>query len=411
MSTHSLFSRFRIYFESSKGRRVGLWLAYFTFWVAAAAVLPFLPLYYESVHLTGSQIGQLNSIPFFITFFSSIIFGFLSDVTKKNKLLLRICVVGMIAALLFFPQASTFAAFIPIVLVYSIFQAPANPILDETTLVVLEKPEMYGKIRVGGSIGWGLMVLATGFLIDNLGLGLPVIFYLNIAFLLVFFLIITVIPNPAPKQNIDETKVTFKKIGEMFRKPGFVLIFVLIIVWGMGEASISNFLFLHIKHLGGSSTLMGTALAMSLIGEIVTFSIANKIQEKIGELKMILLAFIVLIVWLTGLALIKDPNMIPLFQIFGGAGFGLMHSGSVAYVNRRAPVELGTTAQALRGGLYSGFGVGIGTLMSGRLYEIFGSSSLYQTMAFIQFGGLILGIFVYVRDRRVGSAKAADPQK
>jgi PPP family 3-phenylpropionic acid transporter len=273
---------------------------------------------------------------------------------------------------------------------------------------VLEKPELYGRVRVGGSIGWGLMVLATGFLIDNLGLGLPVIFYLNIAFLLVFFLFIAVIPNLAPLERLDRSKVTFKKIGEMFQRPGFVLIFVLIIIWGMGEASISNFLFLHIKHLGGSSTLMGTALSISLIGEIVTFSIANKIQEKIGELKMILLAFIVLIVWLTGLALIKDPNMIPLFQVFGGAGFGLMHSGSVAYVNRRAPKELGTTAQALRGGLYSGFGVGIGTLFSGRLYENFGSSSLYQTMAFIQLGGLILGVFVYFRDRRMRSEKVTN---
>ncbi|MDO9545166.1 MAG: MFS transporter [Pelolinea sp.] len=408
MPIQSLFSRFHAYFRSSKGRRVGLWLAYFTFWGAAAAVLPYVPLYYESVNLSGSQIGQLNSIPFFIAMFSSVFFGILSDVSKKNKLLLRVCVVGMISALFLFPRVSTFTAFIPIVLIYSMFQAPANPILDETTLTVLEKPELYGRVRVGGSIGWGLMVLATGFLIDNLGLGIPVIFYLNIAYLLVFFLIISVIPEPASKKTMDRPKVTFGKIGEMFRKPGFILIFVLIIIWGMGEASITNFLFLHIKQLGGSSTLMGTALSISLIGEIVTFSIANKIQEKIGELKMILLAFIVLIAWLTGLALIKDPNMIPLFQIFGGAGFALMHSGSVAYVNRRAPKELGTTAQALRGGLYSGFGVGIGTLLSGRLYEFMGSSSLYQTMAFIQLGGFILGVVVYLRDRRAQSAKAAD---
>jgi len=58
---------------------------------------------------------------------------------------------------------------------------------------------------------------------------------------------------------------------------------------------------------------MGIALSISLIGEIVTFSMADKIQAKIGEFKMILLAFIVLFIWLTGLSLIKEPNLIPFF--------------------------------------------------------------------------------------------------
>jgi PPP family 3-phenylpropionic acid transporter len=202
--------------------------------------------------------------------------------------------------------------------------------------------------------------------------------------------------------------VTIQKLVKMLTQPGFLLIFLLIIIWGMGEASIANFLFLHIKHLGGSSTLMGTALAVSLIGEIVTFSRADKIQAKVGELKMVLLAFIVLILWLTGLSLIKNPNLIPFFQIFGGAGFALIQSGSVAYVNRRAPKELGTTAQALRGGVLSGLGTGIGALVSGRLYEFSGSNTLFRIMSFVQLGGFLLGVLILLRERRMRSAASAE---
>jgi len=152
MSQQSPITRLRAYFASQKGKRASLWLTFFLFWGGAAAVLPFISVYYESVNLSGSQIGQLNSIPLFVTLISSVAFGFLSDVSKRNKLLLRICAVGMIAALFLFPQAQTFTAFLPIVLTYSIFQAPFNPILDKTTLVAMEKPEMYGKVRAGGSI-------------------------------------------------------------------------------------------------------------------------------------------------------------------------------------------------------------------------------------------------------------------
>ena len=120
------------------------------------------------------------------------------------------------------------------------------------------------------------------------------------------------------------------------------------------------------------------------------------------------MAFIVLILWLTGLSLIKNPNLIPVFQVFGGAGFALIQSGTVAYVNRRAPKELGTTAQALRGGVLSGLGTGVGALISGRLYEFSGSSALFRIMSFVQLGGFILGVLIFLRERRMKSARSSE---
>jgi MFS transporter, PPP family, 3-phenylpropionic acid transporter len=393
------------FFKSPEGKRIAMWLAFFLYWGGSAAFMAYIALYYESVNLSGRQIGQLTSIPFFISLVSSVVFGFLSDTSRRNHLLLRITTVGLICVLLVFPRAQTFWLLFPTALIYSVFQAPANPILDDTTLNALEKPENYGKVRMGGSIGWGLVVLLTGVLIDNLGFGIPVIFYINIAFLLIFFLLIGLIPSPkkAAAENVE--KPTLKTLRKMLINPGVLLLFVVIIIWGMGEASISNFLFLHIKQLGGSSTLMGAALSISLVGEIVTFNFANRIQKKIGEFRMVLLAFVVLIIWLSGLSLIKDPNLIPAFQIFGGAGFALIQSGSVAYINRKAPRELGATAQALRGGLYAGLGVGVGTIISGVLYEFFGSSMMYRIMVVIQICGLIFGVFVYLRDHRNRTSK------
>jgi PPP family 3-phenylpropionic acid transporter len=145
---------------------------------------------------------------------------------------------------------------------------------------------------------------------------------------------------------------------------------------------------------------MGIALSVSLIGEIITFTYAHKIQARLGPHKMILAAFVVLFTWLTGLSLIRDPNAIPFFQIFGGAGFALLQSGSVAYVDQRAPREIGTTAQAVRGALYFGLGAGVGAIISGMLYESFGSVVLFRTMSFVAMAGFLFGIFAYLIERR-----------
>ena len=90
-----------------------LWLSYFIYWAGAAAVMPYISVYYESVHLKGSQIGLLSSIPYFLSMVSSIVFAFISDISKQHKLVLRLCAAGMIVVMFIFPSANNFAALLP----------------------------------------------------------------------------------------------------------------------------------------------------------------------------------------------------------------------------------------------------------------------------------------------------------
>ncbi len=400
MRISSLVQRISQYFSSAGGTKTAMWIVYFVYWAGMAAVIPFISLYYENVNLGGAQIGQLNSIRSFITFFSSILFAFASDVTKKHKLVLRLCVIGMVIALLLYPAASTFTAFIPIVLLFSIFDAPANPIMDETSMAALQNPRDYGKLRVGGSFGWGLMVLATGYLIDRLEMGLTVIFYLQIAFLAVLFILTFIMPDAAAARAGKGEKPTLQDVWRLVRQPGILMVMALTMIWGIGQSGVSSFLFLHIRYLGGSSTLMGTAMATSLIGEIAAFSFTHQIQERLGPKRMMVISFIIQFVWFTGLALIRDPHIIPFFQLFGGASFGLMQSGSVAYVDGCAPARLGTTAQAIRGGILLGLGIGIGSVINGFIYQTSGSSVVFRSMGWLAMGGFLFGITAYSLAKR-----------
>ncbi|NPV41395.1 MAG: MFS transporter [Anaerolineae bacterium] len=400
MHKPDLISRARAFINTPKGAQVNLWLAYFIYWAGAAAILPYISVYYESVNLKGTQIGQLSSIPFFVSMVSSIILAFLSDVSKKHKLILRVCAAAMIAVMALYPAARSFLAFLPIVFMYSVINAPFTSIMDQTTLTALENPADYGKIRVGGSIGWGIMVLVTGFLVDKLNRGYGIIFYICIIFLVIFLINTIGMPQGHKIAVKPEERPNIKMVGEMLRQPGMLPVLLLIAIWGIGESAIGNFLFLHIKSLGGSSTLMGIALSISLVGEIVAFSIANKILAKIGPGKMMLLSFLVLFAWLFGLSLIRNPIAIPFFQVFGGAGYALIQSGSVAFVNERAPRELGTTAQAIRGGVLSGLGVGTGALISGVIYEASGSVVLFRNMSYLTIAGFALGVVMYLNSRR-----------
>ena len=377
-----------------------MWVVFFVFWAGMAATYPYLSLYYESLGLQGGQIGQLNSIRNFINFFSSILFAFLSDVLKRHKFVLRVCILGMIGALLLYPSAASFTSFIPIVLLLSIFMAPTSPILDETTLSALEDTHDYGRVRVGGSYGWGVVVLAIGLLVDRVSMGLRVIFYGQIVFMAILFGLTYVMPEVRADENHRNQRPTLRDLWKLVTQPGILMVIAFTLIWGLSESGVGSFLFLHIKYLGGSSSLMGLSQASALIGEIFVFSITNQIQERVGPKRMMVLSFLIQVVWFGGLSLIRNPVIIPFFQFFGGASYGLMQAGSVAYVDACAPKKLGTTAQAIRGGVLLGLGLGLGSILNGFIYEHAGSVMVFRSTTLTALCGLLFGAAVLFFTRR-----------
>ena len=83
----SLITRIKIIFHDPKGRTAGLWWTYFFYWGSLAPFIPYVGLYYESVGLTGTQIGQLGSVRSIISFASAILLAFLSDTPPQTKTL------------------------------------------------------------------------------------------------------------------------------------------------------------------------------------------------------------------------------------------------------------------------------------------------------------------------------------
>jgi predicted MFS family arabinose efflux permease len=384
----SLTNRIKDFFASPKGRLSGLWLSYFLYWGSIAPFIPYVGLYYESVGLSGTQIGTLNSVRALVSFVSAIAIAFLTDLLRRRKLIFVLCIIGMIAALFIFPFALSFATLIPIIALYSAFQAPAIAILDQDTLSTLENPRNYSKVRVGGSYGWGIIIFFAGLIIDRPGIPLTIIFALHIFFLL--FLLALVAFTPKTDTVSTTEKASLKDIVDLFRHPGFSLWMGVIFLFGMAEASLINFLFLHIRNIGGSASLMGLAMTFAILGEIIGFNFARRLQGRIGSRRMIVYAFAIRTIWYIFIGLNHIPLLVLPIQILGGGSFSLIEAGSVAYVNERSPQRIGTTAQGVRSSILLRLSAAIGSLFAGAIYQRSGSARMYLIMAIVSAASFIL---------------------
>jgi predicted MFS family arabinose efflux permease len=392
--------------KTPRGSLIGLWLAYFLYWGSLAPFVPYVGLFYESVGLTGSQIGQLGSLRAVVSFISAIALAFLSDILRRRKLILILCVLGMITALILFPYMASFATLLPVVVLYSIFLSPVLAILDQDTLGALEDPRNYSKVRMGGSFGWGIIVFGAGLLMDVPGIPLMIMFPLHIFFLTLLLALVIFLPDANSVHAPDPRRASLADVGNLLRQPGFALWMGVIFLFGTAEASIINFLFLHIRDLGGSSALMGLSMTFAILGEIVGFSLARRLQGRVGSRRMIVLSLLLRMLWYAFITLTRQPVMILFIQILGGVSFSLIESGSVAYVNERAPRRIGTTAQAVRSAIFLRLSGTVGALIAGALYTAHGSVYMFTIMGFSLLAILILAITLRTVEKRRGSGGA-----
>lgn len=362
---------------------------YFFYWAAVASLIPFLSLYLHDRGLSGRQIGLLLSMPYLATILSPVGFGFLLDFTRKPKRIVQLAVTGLIISSIGLGLADEFMSLIFAVVIYAIFSSPINPILDRIVLDWLsESTAMYGRIRLAGSIGFGISAIATGLIIGNHGLRWIFPSYLA---LIGFFLFATLL-LPRVKLDPSEDLPEETPMSSFFSR-SFLLFSMGILGWGIGESSIANFMFLHVRQMGGTEGEMGILIGAAIIGEIIAFSYVDRVIEYLGEWKAIAIS-----IGLQGLRLLAiswAPDILSLLiiQFFGGASFSLVWSGGVSYVDTVFPRIVGASAQGIRTALQLGVGGVLGAIASGWIYDKLGSTMIFRIMGILVFLGMIPVLF------------------
>ena len=378
--------------EKVKGRNFSLVNAYFLYWSAAAAFIPYMSVYYESRGLAGKQIGLLISIPYMVTAASSFLFGYLSDLIKKPSAILRLCALSFIAALVILSRANSFWMTALGCLTYAISAAPMNPILDKITLGLLNDKSQYGRVRIGGSVGWGLGVLAVSYLLSDWNFS--TMFIVSQSLLLLFFFNSFLVPRENIALSPSEIKLSY--MWAFLKRRGTIILLLANVVWSLAESSITGYLFLHIKMLGGSSLMMGLSMAFAILSEMIGFLLVEKALKRLKLSTIVVLAYILQFLRLCSLSLIRDPVVLVPFQFFGGASFALIWSASVAYIDRHADQGMQTTGQALKSGVMS-IGSSLSVLLGGYIYELYGSTMLFSGVAAVILAALLLGIWIIHR--------------
>jgi PPP family 3-phenylpropionic acid transporter len=135
----------------------------FLFFAGSATVSPFVLLYYQGLGLSGAQIGILAGFGPLITLASAPLWTGLADATRRHRACMNAAILGGVAALLVFPFLDSFTEILPVSMLLSFFLAPVTSFADSAAMHMLaEERALYGRIRLGGSLGFGVAAAVAG---------------------------------------------------------------------------------------------------------------------------------------------------------------------------------------------------------------------------------------------------------
>ncbi|MFZ1597814.1 MAG: major facilitator superfamily domain-containing protein 6 [Anaerolineae bacterium] len=366
--------------------------AYFFYFAAGACLLPFLALYYAQNGMSASQIGLLSGLLPLVTLVSAPLWGGLADATQRHRPVLLLAMAGSIVVVVALSQTSGLRWLIPLVILNAFFLAPVIPLVDNTVLTMLgDRKSLYGRQRIGGAFGWGLMAPVAGWLIDRTGMSAAFGGYA----LLMLGCLVTVAGLPVERASGRGSY--WRGVMALLRNGPWVIFLASILIGGLALSIEMSFLFLYMEQLGASKTLMGITLAVSTVSELPVWFFADRLIERLGTRKVLALSLLACAVQGFGYSLMTNPLVALPIQLLHGLAFSASWAAGVALSGEIAPKGMGATAQGVFGAVSWGVRAMLGSVLGGLLFEYFGPAAAFR------WGGVaaLVGIgFLWVASRR-----------
>ncbi len=292
---------------------------YLFYFALLGSTAPFLALYFDHLGFNAARIGELVAIPMLMRCVAPNIWGWLGDYTGRRLAIVRF---GAICTLLAFSLIfidKSYAWLAMVMALHAFFWHAVLPQFEVITLAHLGgQASRYSQIRLWGSIGFIITVVALGRLFEWLSLDIyPVALVLIMAgIVLASFWV----PNAQPLQG---PRVAGEGFLRQLRNPGVPAFYTCVGLMQVSHGPYYTFLTLHLEHLGYSRGLIGLLWALGVVAEVLVFLLMSRILARFSVRRVLLASFLLAALrWLLLGSLAEFLWVLLLAQVLHAATFG-----------------------------------------------------------------------------------------
>lgn len=359
---------------------------YFFHFACIGAFSPYFGLYLESLAFSAWDIGLLMSQLPLMRLFAPYLWGALADRLVRRLPAVRLAAaLGLISFSAFFLTRS-FAAVLLAMALFAFFWSAALPLVETATFAHLrDEPQGYSRIRLWGSIGFIVAVMATGALLDRMDL--PALLWGMLGLLSSTLLCAALVPEPA---GTAAGVASEQAIGDILRQPRVRALFAACFAMSAAHGALYVFYSIHLANHQYSKLSVGSLWSLGVLAEIAVFFFMIDLLRRYGLRTILLVCFAAAAIRFLVIGWCVDHwPLILLAQLLHGLTFGAYHAAAIAAVNRWFPGNCQARGQALYSSVSFGAGGLLGGLLSGWSWERLGAGPTYTLSASFALVGLL----------------------
>ncbi|HSI04188.1 MAG: MFS transporter [Myxococcota bacterium] len=367
--------------------------AYFTYYATIGLEYVYLPFFFTNVGLSPGDLGVLYAGRVATSIVFQPLTTRLADRTGKPYLTLKLAMVlGLVSASgLYFAQGLASAAVF--MWTQAAFRSVAIPILDATTLHE-HGAERYGRIRLWGSIGYGVAALGLASVVgamayDQAGAtALPAYLAANAIMVLAMFWL--------PRGMSMEHPPAAGTVATSRLPAGVIALMVIgAIHWASVEAY-NVFFSSHVRWRGFAPNVPGLGVAAAIAGETITLYFFGAFLKRAPAATWIIVSLSLSVFRWLGTAYATTPALLIAVQAGHAFSFALWWVAQLAVFRLNAPPGRRAAMQGLYTAATLGIGGALGTSLSGRVFDSHGGQWMFTVAAVLE----VVAVLIAVATRR-----------
>ena len=359
-------------------------LLYGALFAAFGVASPFLPNLMREYGLQPSAIGIVLAAGTAIRLLAGPLGGRLADRSGRSPLVLTGFTLAAAIIATFYAEARGFMLLLLIGLAHATMLAPISPIADALALGSAKgSPDEtggfpYGWVRGAGSAAFIAGDLLAGILVT--ARGLPIIIWLNAGLLALAAAFGWMLPNRVAGTT-DETALAGSRtdgLRSLLRVPHFPLLMLVVALIGGSQAMHDGFEVIRWRTAGMSADRASQLYAVSVAAEVLMFFVLGRpLLARLGPGRALMLSAAAGILRWSAAALTASFSILVFVEPLHGLTFALLHLACMQRIAETVPRHLASTAQAFYATVAVGAFYTAVTLLSGRLYQVFGAGAFW----------------------------------
>jgi PPP family 3-phenylpropionic acid transporter len=358
-------------------------LFFFAYYGFVGVFSPYATLYFADKGMLAAEIGVLMSLTQVMRIFGPNLWGWVADHSGRRLLVLRLTALAALLSFsgIFFGQ--TFIQFFIVMVLLTLFNSAQGP-LSEGLMLSEMRGDLthYGRLRLWGSVGFIVSVMAAGQLLDWRGIGvMPWI----ASALLALVLIANWRMRETPALHAHDKP---PPVRELLRRPEVIAFFLSTFLMIAAHSALYVFFSLYLEQLGYSNTVIGLMWALGVVAEIVFFYYQAPLFRRFGVRNIMLACLLIGFVRFLMIGFCAQSLFwLLIAQLLHAATFGGHHSASVATLQRWFSGALQARGQALFISISYGLGGTLGGLILSLLWDKYGAQTVYTVAAGFSLAG------------------------